>query len=162
MALHPVPRFRHRAVAEVVGPSPHCAVPSTDSAAVVLALFVGFVGTTGLSDCPPSFIAGVRRWALPARPVAPSATGEAGLSRFSRKKLPYVRRVSDRAGLGSGSRCRGWPMWPSASHNGVGAPECPISRLNTAPVRAPVNASPPLSRVAPHDSGSSWVADPSM
>src|SRR5262249_45352458 len=26
MALHPAPRLRHRTVAEVVGPSPHCAV----------------------------------------------------------------------------------------------------------------------------------------
>src|SRR5204862_6694248 len=84
-------------------------LPSAGSAAVVLALFVGFVGTADLSDSPTSCVAGVRRWALPARPVAPSATGEAGLSRFSRKKFPHVRRVSDRAGLGRSSR---WPSCP--------------------------------------------------
>src|SRR5450759_4074583 len=54
---------------------------STDSAAASAALFAGFAGTTGLCDCPPSFISGLgpqpspsglspdhgerRRWALP-------------------------------------------------------------------------------------------------
>ena len=37
-----------------------------------------------------------------------------------------------------------------------------ISRLNTRPACAPVNASGTASRPRPHDSGSSWVASPSM
>jgi len=36
-----------------------------------------------------------------------------------------------------------------------------ISRLNTRPTCAPVNASEMPSRASPHDSGSSWVASPS-
>ena len=36
-----------------------------------------------------------------------------------------------------------------------------ISRLNTRPVRPPVNASTPPSRAAPHDSGPLWFAKPS-
>jgi hypothetical protein len=36
-----------------------------------------------------------------------------------------------------------------------------ISRLNTRPVRSPVNASTPPSRAAPHDSGPLWFAIPS-
>jgi len=36
-----------------------------------------------------------------------------------------------------------------------------LSRLNTRPARAPVNASTPPSQAAPHDSGSVWVANPS-
>ena len=36
-----------------------------------------------------------------------------------------------------------------------------ISRLNTRPVRPPVNASTPPSRAAPHDSGPLWFATPS-
>ncbi len=35
-----------------------------------------------------------------------------------------------------------------------------VSRLNTWPARAPVNASPALLRVHTHDSGSAWVATP--
>jgi hypothetical protein len=34
------------------------------------------------------------------------------------------------------------------------------SRLNTRPVRSPVNASTPPLRAAPHDSGPMWVANP--
>ena len=33
-----------------------------------------------------------------------------------------------------------------------------LTRLNTRPARSPVNASTPLLRVAPHDSGPMWVA----
>ncbi len=35
-----------------------------------------------------------------------------------------------------------------------------ISRLNTSPARAPVNASAPTLRSTPHDSGSGWFATP--
>lgn len=38
----------------------------------------------------------------------------------------------------------------------------PISRLNTVPAHAPVNASPPASRPNTHDSGSPWFATPSV
>ena len=42
------------------------------------------------------------------------------------------------------------------------AVELRISRLNTEPVCAPVNASRAASQPSAHDSGSSWVATPSM
>jgi hypothetical protein len=51
---------------------------------------------------------------------------------------------------------------PSASANSVGALDCVISRLNTLPVRTPVNASPSPLRAPTHDSGTPWVATPSM
>ncbi|MHB1903694.1 MAG: hypothetical protein ACYCTG_06275 [Ferrimicrobium sp.] len=44
----------------------------------------------------------------------------------------------------------------------LGTPIALISRLNTWPARAPVNASPSPSRTPTHDSGSSWLAMPSM
>lgn len=37
-----------------------------------------------------------------------------------------------------------------------------ISRLNTQPARSPVNASPPTLQSSAHDSGPSWMANPSM
>jgi hypothetical protein len=137
-------------------------LPSTASAAGRPTLFGSFVGTTGLSDFPWSCIAGVRPSALPARPAAPPAASGLGTSRFSRGKVPYVLRVCDRAGPPKGSRYRPWVVLPSASDNGVDAPEWLFSRLNTEPIRAPVNASQPALRSSVHDSGSSWVATPSM
>jgi hypothetical protein len=98
---------------------------------------------------------------FPTRPVASAATGDQGISRFSCEVLPYVHGVSDRAGARRVSRYRraGWglPLLLTAS-----APRRKsLSRLNTRPARAPVNASTPPSQVAPHDSGSVWVANPS-
>src|SRR6266571_2591695 len=98
---------------------------------------------------------------FPTRPAAPSATGEHRISRFPHMVFPYVLGVSDRAGSRriSRYRCAGWglPLLPTAS-----APRRKfLSRLITRPARAPVNASTPPSRAAPHDSGSVWVANPS-
>ena len=98
---------------------------------------------------------------FPTRPAAPSATGEAGISRLPRKVFPYVPGVYDRAGSRSASRYRrpgcGLPHPPTAS-----APQSnPVSRLDTRPARTPVNASPPPSQAAAHDSGPPWVASPS-
>src|SRR4029078_9714533 len=97
----------------------------------------------------------------PTRPATPSAAGEHGISRFPGKVLPYVHRVSDRAGSRRLSRYRGagrgLPLLLTASaprRNG-------LSRLNTWPARTPVNASSPPSQAAPHDSGPVWVAGPS-
>jgi len=53
-------------------------------------------------------------------------------------------------------------MWPSAYLHSVGTLEgSKISRLNTRPARAPVNASPPPSRTSAHDSEPVWLARPS-
>jgi hypothetical protein len=61
-------------------------------------LFGCFAGITDPSDFPPTCIPGVRRLASPGRPAAPSATDIYGISRFSRKKVPPMCRVCDRAG----------------------------------------------------------------
>ncbi len=100
---------------------------------------------------------------FPTRPAAPSATGEAGISRLPRKVFPYVLGVCDRAGSRSASRYRrpgcGLPHPPTASapqsnsfRGSIPGPHVPLS---------PVNASPPPSRAAAHDSGPPWVASPS-
>jgi len=47
-------------------------------------------------------------------------------------------RLFDRAGPSVRSRYRAGTMLPSASLNGVGARDSLLSRLNTAPVHAPV------------------------
>ena len=98
---------------------------------------------------------------FPTRPAAPSAAGDHGISRFPCEVFPYVHGVSDRAGSRRVSRYRragcGLPLLLTAS-----APRRKfLSRLNTRPARAPVNASTPPSQAAPHDSGSVWVASPS-
>jgi PIN domain nuclease of toxin-antitoxin system len=85
------------------------------------------------------------------------------ISRFPCGKVLRVRGVSDRAGSGRSLRWRtsrcGLPPTSTAS-----APrsETWISRLNTQPAHAPVNASPTSSRTPAHDSGSAWFATPSL
>ena len=98
---------------------------------------------------------------FPTRPAAPSAAGGHGISRFSREVFPYVHGVSDRAGSRYVSQYRrtgcGLPLLLTAS-----APRRnELSRLNARPARAPVNASHLPSRAVTHDSGPSWVANPS-
>ena len=79
---------------------------------------------------------------FPARPAA-SAAGGHRTSRFSSKVFPYMPGVSDPAGPGriSRSRCVRYclPHPPTAS----ASRSCALSRLNTQPARAPVNASAP-------------------
>ena len=48
------------------------------------------------------------------------------------------------------------------SMHGVGVPGVLFSRLNTQPMRTPVNASPSPSRGPTHDSGTVWFATPSL
>jgi hypothetical protein len=48
------------------------------------------------------------------------------------------------------------------SKHSVGDPGVVFSRLNTQPMRTPVNASPTPSRVSAHDSGTVWFARPSL
>ena len=98
---------------------------------------------------------------FPTRPGALPAPGGQGISRFPRKVLSYVPGVSDRAGLRRTSRyrCTGCslPLLLTASASRSKS----LTRLNTRPIRSPVNASSPPSRTAPHDSGPVWVANPS-
>ena len=48
------------------------------------------------------------------------------------------------------------------SKHSVGDPGVVFSRLNTQPMRTPVNASPSPSRGPTHDSGTVWFARPSL
>ena len=48
------------------------------------------------------------------------------------------------------------------SMHSVGVPGVLFSRLNTQPMRTPVNASPSPSRGPTHDSGTVWFARPSL
>ena len=54
------------------------------------------------------------------------------------------------------------PVWPSGLTQAVGAPNNAISRLDTLPIPAPVNACHVLSREYSHDSGPVWFATPSL
>jgi hypothetical protein len=104
--------------------------------------------------------------------TAPSASRRRavrrGISRFPDELLAHVHRVSDRAGSGAPS--------PKRAHqfrlrliSTASAPQTTrtlrhgacISRLNTWPVRTPVNASPAPLPVHTHDSGPPWLARPS-
>src|SRR5882762_1490361 len=95
---------------------------------------------------------------FPMRPKATAALGSPGISRFPNEVSAYVHGVSDRAGLKYTSRyrCTRWGLphllTASASRSEF------LTRLNTRPVRSPVNASTPPLRAAPHDSGPMWVA----
>jgi len=97
---------------------------------------------------------------FPMRPKATAALGSPGISRFPNEVSAYVHGVSDRAGLKYTSRyrCTRWGLphllTASASRSEF------LTRLNTRPVRSPVNASTPPLRAAPHDSGPMWVANP--
>jgi hypothetical protein len=97
---------------------------------------------------------------FPTRPrhVAP---GKNGNSRFPCEVLPYVHGVFDRAGSQHTSRYRyakcGLPLLLTASTSRSKF----LTRLDTRPICSPVNASMPPLRVAPHDSGSMWLAIPS-
>jgi hypothetical protein len=96
----------------------------------------------------------------PMRPKATAALGRPGISRFPHEVCAYVHGVSARAGLWSNSRYRctrsGLPLSPTASTSR----KVVRTRLNTRPARFPVNASTPLLRAAPRDSGPMWVAEP--
>ena len=78
---------------------------------------------------------------FPTRPAAPSATGEAGISRLPRKVFPYVPGVCDRAGSRDASRYRrpgcGLPHPPTASapqsncfRGSIPGPHVPLSTLH--------------------------------
>src|SRR6267143_2133276 len=139
-------------------------LPSSLSAARLLALFETFLGTTQLSDFPGSCISGVR---LSTSRCAPAPA----LLRVRLEEswdLPVlVRGVSVHA---RGLRPRGVPVQlallldrvlPSAQGDSVGTPIWLISGLNTRPARTPTNASRPALRLTPHSSGPAWIASPS-
>src|SRR4051812_32330075 len=110
------------------------------------------------SDFPTACILGVRLAAFPRRST--QGMDEVGISRFPCEEFPRMRRVFDCAGSEIGLPVAPIPVWPSASDNGVGTPDCLISQLHGWPACAPVNASAGALRPLPHDSGSGWLAGP--
>lgn len=123
-------------------------------------LFGSFISTTQASDFSPAWMSGVRARAFPNPPAANFTAGTGEISQFLFGELLRMLRVFDRVGLAQGSRVAPSSMWPSASLNSVGAPDCLISRLNGWPALSPVNASTTPSRAPPHDSGPGWFAIP--
>src|SRR6516162_5002319 len=93
-------------------------LPSIPSASGFPELFEDFLGTTGLSDFPCSFIVGVRLWTSRRAPVL-LPPDEHGISRFPGEMLSYVHGVYDRAGPRHTSRyrCAWWclPLLLTAS-----------------------------------------------
>src|SRR6516164_9073844 len=112
---------------------------------------------------------------LTSRPRASQASAhhlpDAGQAFFGpgrRRDLPVPAQgayahagVYDRAGPARRSRWRARPCAFHSTHS-VGVPRVLFSRLNTQPMRTPVNASPKPSRVSAHDSGTVWFATPSL
>ena len=86
--------------------------------------------------------------------------GDCRISRFSRKLLPCLPGVSDRAGYQrpSPARCVGCCLPPAST--GSASRTKPFSRLNTQPTLSPVNASPDGLLHMTHDSGPLWLATP--
>jgi len=80
-----------------------------------------------------------------------------GISRLPRKMLPYVLKVSDRAGSECISRLR-YIRFCLPYHPATSAPwNIWISRLNTRPIRTTVNASAMSLLPHPHDYGAVWL-----
>ena len=99
---------------------------------------------------------------FPMRPATLVATGNRRISRFPNAVLPYMRRVSDRAGSRRALRWRrvGCGLPPTSTASAPRSGSC-FSRLNTRPARSPVNPSPARLPAPTHDSGPLWLAMPS-
>src|SRR5262245_40031466 len=137
--------------------------PSTNSAAGCPALFAGFAGTISESDFFASSIIGYG--------LRPSRCGPGTACQGDDEDIPvpaqemYVHAEglkTTRGGKGPRTeRTRTCCLLPATT---ASAPRTALlSPLNTSPVRAPVNASRTASRQCPaHDSGSAWIATPSL
>ena len=77
-------------------------------------------------------------------PVYPGAR----ISRFSRMKIPHMHRFSDRAGSARRLAHNATSDVAFRRHDNVGTPITPISRLNSWPVRTPIQRFAAPSRVA--------------
>ena len=89
-----------------------------------------------------------------------AALGGCRLSRFSRKLLPCLPGVFDRAGYPRPSPERSVGCGLPLAATGSASRTKPFSRLNTQPALSPVNASPDGLLHPTHDSGPLWLASP--
>ena len=105
-------------------------------------------------------MSGLRPWPSPTRPP-PTAQRALTRSPSSCAKSFSACSGSMTAWGPPGTRVyRPQQCCLSHQHDGVGAPEWLITRLNGWPAASPVNASAAPSRAPPHDSGSGWFAIP--
>jgi hypothetical protein len=88
--------------------------------------------------------------------------GDTGISWFPCIEFPCMHGVCDPAEPLGIIAISIPSVLPSASPDGVGAPNRVFSGLNTQPACAPVNASRRTLRYVAHDSGSEWFAIPSL
>jgi hypothetical protein len=126
-------------------------------------LFGNFVGTTGRSDSLRPYIGGLRPQTSHRDPRRHRRGWSKGLPVLAHGASTHARGLDiDRARSRLTSRLTVRRILPSAPNTASAPGRISISRLNTRPACAPVNASDTPLQACPHDSGSSWVASPSM
>jgi hypothetical protein len=138
-------------------------LPSTISACCLLSqhLFDGFFGTMNESDSSQSYMHGLRLH-LPVPPTCLHQTeGNCEVSRLPLREFPYMPG-SPTARSPTLTRLTSISMLPSTNKRASALRFYIFSLLNGRPACAPVNASPAASRLPTHDSGSTWVATPSL
>ena len=135
----PVPALCPEHVVLAAFPS-RCPLPSTISAAAQRPCSTASPVLRG-SPTSHAVHLGLAASAFPERPAPFPAGGQCGISRFSRMKIPYMHRFSDRAGSAGDSRITPPAMLPSACHDDVGTPIHRFRGSIAWPARTPVNAS---------------------
>jgi hypothetical protein len=98
---------------------------------------------------------------LPDADQGATALARREISRFPHKELTHMLGSTTAPGR-PGARDDAPVHVAFRSMHSVGVPGVLFSRLNTQPMRTPVNASPSPSRGPTHDSGTVWFATPSL
>ena len=122
--------------------TPLCSATSAGS----IPLFGGFSARMGVSDFSSAWAAGLWLEAFPTPPV-PCGSGADEISQLLCRKLPDMRRVSDRAGSTQVLRLSSCVILPSASDNGVGIPDDPDFAAQYLAYRFPLSTL----RLRPHE-----------
>src|SRR3981189_3394601 len=98
---------------------------------------------------------------LPDADQGATALARREISRFPHKERTHMLGSTTAPGR-PGARDDAPVHVAFRSMHSVGVPGVVFSRLNTQPMRTPVNASPSPSRGPTHDSGTVWFATPSL
>jgi hypothetical protein len=137
-------------------PSPQ---PRGHLAMIEGALFGGFSGTIGLSDCSEAHMLGLRPWPSPTGLSVDLMTVSSELSRFPLMELMHMPQVSDSGEPNEHSLSAlihiAFPIVLQGRHS-----RTVISELNTAPMHTPTNASPRHHWSSTHSSGPERIATP--
>jgi hypothetical protein len=162
---HCVRRVRFSRRFPLAGPLPSAPSAGDDfgrpgSSLVPPPLFGGFAGTMGPSDFPRSFIIGV--CPKTSRCGLPRCRGRANVGSPGSRARCFRTCTGSLTARDSGASCdsdaSGVAFRISLRRRHPGG--MVLSRLNTRPVRTPVNASTMPLRTSPHDSGPLWAANP--